>query len=140
MRRCTSSEEQKGTSYNRGNVYFGLIIFSCFSSAKLCLGFLLICFALEIKGFYQSSLGNEVDFKKLETRFCRWKSNDYSNINIFLLLENPCTFLLAKERPENAFFNTNSELAQNCTEKQIISKNCLNSELAIYWYMMLFSQ
>ena len=41
---------------------FGIIVFSCLSSTNLCLRFLLICFAGEIKGFYQSSLKNEVDF------------------------------------------------------------------------------
>ena len=47
--------------YIRGNVYFG-IIFSWLSSIKLCLRFLLICFDWEIKGLYQTFLGNEVDF------------------------------------------------------------------------------
>ena len=45
-----------------GNVYFSIIVFGCLSSTNPCLRFLLICFAREIKGFYQSSLGNEVDF------------------------------------------------------------------------------
>ena len=31
--------------------------------------FLLICFAQEIKGFYQSSLGNEVDFRDIMNAF-----------------------------------------------------------------------
>ena len=48
--------------YIQGNLSFGIIFFSCLLSIKPCLRFLLICFALEIKGFYQSSLGNEVDF------------------------------------------------------------------------------
>ena len=52
-------------SYIRGNVYFGIIAFSCLSSTKPCLRFLLICFAREIKGFYRSSLGNEVDFRDI---------------------------------------------------------------------------
>ena len=34
----------------------------CPSSTKPCLRFLLICFDREKKGFYQSSLRNEVDF------------------------------------------------------------------------------
>ena len=55
-------EEQKGTRYMRGNVYFGIIVFSCLSSTKPCLRFLLIFFDREIKGFYQSFLGNEVYF------------------------------------------------------------------------------
>ena len=65
MKRCTSFEEQRGTRYIRENVYFGIIVFSCLSSTKPCLRFLLICFAREIKGFYQSSLGNEVDFRDI---------------------------------------------------------------------------
>ena len=60
-KKCTSFEEQKGTKYIRENVYFD-IIFSCLSSTKSCLRFLLNCFVQEIKGFYQSFLGNEVDF------------------------------------------------------------------------------
>ena len=47
----------------RENVYFGLIIFSCFSFITVCLRFLLTCFTQEIKEFYQSSYGNEVDFR-----------------------------------------------------------------------------
>ena len=100
---------------------------------------LLNCFAREIKSFYQSSLGNGVGFReimngspnilatskfqKTETRFCRWKSTDNSEINMFLFLENPCTFLLAKEKTWQYIFNTNSELSElskNRTEKQII--------------------
>ena len=46
-------------------IYFSIIIFSCLSSAKRCLRILLIYFTREIKGFYQSSLGNEVDFRDI---------------------------------------------------------------------------
>ena len=103
-------------------------------STKSRLRFLLNCFLREIKGFYQSSLRNKVDFrdimnvphiswlkiKKTETMFCRWKSTDSNIINIFLSLENPCTFLLAKEKTRKCISNTDNELSQNCTEKQII--------------------
>ena len=65
LKKCTTFEEQKGTRYIRGNVYFGIIVFSCLSSTKPCLRFLLNCFVREIKGFYQSSLGNEVDFRDI---------------------------------------------------------------------------
>ena len=65
LKKCRSFEEQKGTRYIRENVYFGIIIFSCLSSTKPCLRFLLNCFVREIKGFYQSSLGNEVDFRDI---------------------------------------------------------------------------
>ena len=69
LKKCTTFEEQKGTSYIRGNVYFGIIVFSCLSSTKPCLRFLLICFAREIKGFHQRSLGNEIDFRDIMNVF-----------------------------------------------------------------------
>ena len=62
LKTCTTFEEQKGTKYIRGNVYFGTVVFICLSSTKKCLRFLLICLDREIKGFYQSYLGNEADF------------------------------------------------------------------------------
>ena len=46
---------------------------------------------------------------------------------MFLSLENSSTFLLAKEKTWKHIFNTNSELSQNCTEKQIMpSKTTIN--------------
>ena len=69
LKKFTSFEEQKGTRYIQGNNYFGIIIFSSLSSTKPCLRFLLICFAREIKGFYQSSIGNEVDFTNIMNNF-----------------------------------------------------------------------
>ena len=62
-------------------------------------------------------LGQNLKFQKTETGFCRWKSTDNSDINIFLSLENLCTFLLAKEKTWQHIFNTNSELSQNRTKK-----------------------
>ena len=61
--------EYQSTRYIRGNVYFGIIVFGCLSSTNRCLRFLLICFAREIKGFYQSSLGNDVDFMDIMNIF-----------------------------------------------------------------------
>ena len=63
LKKCTNFEEQKCTRYIWGNVYIGITVFSYLSSAKSCLRFLLNCFLREIKGFYQSSYGNEVDFR-----------------------------------------------------------------------------
>ena len=120
MKKCTSLEEQKGTRYIWGNVYFGIIVFSCLSSTKLCLRFLLICFAREVKGFYQSSLRNEVDvtdimnvslnilaknynFRKLKRDFV------YERAMITMILISSChwktlvPFCLRRKRPENAF-------------------------------------
>ena len=65
MKKPTSFEDQKDTSYIQEKVYFGIIIFICFSSTKPCLRFLLNYFVQEIKGFYQGSLGNEVDFRDI---------------------------------------------------------------------------
>ena len=39
---------------------------------------------------------------------------------IFLVLKNACAFLLAKEKTCKSIFNTNSELLQIRTEKQIM--------------------
>ena len=68
LKKCTNFEEQKGTRYIQGNVYTYYISVdsSClFSSTKLCLRFLLNCFVWEIKGFYQRSIRNEVDFRDM---------------------------------------------------------------------------
>ena len=42
-------------------------------------------------------LGKKLRFQKTETQFCRWKSTDNNDSNVFLSLENPCTFLLARD-------------------------------------------
>ena len=76
LKKCTSFEEKKGTGYNRANLYFGINVFSCLSSTKPCLRFLLICFVQEIKYFYQSSLENKVD------------SRDIMNVSLNILAKN----------------------------------------------------
>ena len=132
LKKCTSFEVQKGTRNIQENVYFGIIIFSRFSSIKPCLRSLLICFAREMKRFYQNSFKNEVDFtnimdvspnilaKNKKFKKLRHGFVDDNNINIFLSRENPCTFLLAKEKTWKRVFITNNELSQNRTEKQIM--------------------
>ena len=72
----TSFEEQKGTRHNRGNAYFGIIIFGCPLPTKPCLRFPLISFVREIKGFYQSSLRNEVDFWDIMNVFPNTSAKD----------------------------------------------------------------
>ena len=121
MKKCTSLEEQKGTRYIRGNVCFGIIVFSCLSTTKPCVRFILICFAREIEGFYQSSLGNEVDFrdvmnvspnilaknwnfKKLRHAFVyerALKTTPLISASHWKIL---VPFCLRKKRPENPFF------------------------------------
>ena len=65
LRKCINFEDQKGTRYIQGNVYICIMVFSYLSSTKACLRFLLDCFLREIKGFYQSSFENEVDFRDI---------------------------------------------------------------------------
>ena len=58
--------------------------------------------------------------------YCTWIRNEYNDINIFLSLENPCTFLLRKEKNWKPIFNTNNFL-KIYTEKQFaLSKTSLN--------------
>ena len=68
-------------------------------------------------------------FQKPEKQFCRWKSTDTNDINVFMSLENAYTFLVVKEKTRKRISNTNSELSQNHTEKQITPQN--NNKLAI---------
>ena len=107
--------------YIGGNVYFVIITFSCLLSTKLCLRYFLNCFVCQIKGFYQRSLLNEVDFKDIMNVSLNILAKNWeNNINIFLSLENPCAFLTAKKKTWKRIFNTNSELSQNRTEKQVM--------------------
>ena len=39
LKKCTIFEEQKRTRYIQRNICFGIIVFSCLSSTKLCLRF-----------------------------------------------------------------------------------------------------
>ena len=66
---------------------------------------------------FPKCFGKKLKFQKTETRFCRWNSTDNNDINIFLPLENPCTFLLAKEKTLKRICSTNSELSQRCYKK-----------------------
>ena len=141
MKKCTSFEEQKGTRYIRENVYFCIIIFSCLSSTKQCLRFLLNCYCSRDKrwGSFQgynerfpNILAKSWNYKKLR-QFSRRKSTDNNDYNIVLSLENPCNVLLEKEKTLKRIFNINSELSQNCTEKQIMlfktKVNCLFNDI-----------
>ena len=68
-----------------------------------------------------------------------------------MLLENPCNVLLAKEKIWKHIFNTNSDLSQNRTEKQIMlfktTVNCLFNDIWCYlvigcfdWNIGVFQQ
>ena len=65
LKKCNSFEEQKGVRHIWGNIYFGIVVFSCLPSTNPRLRFLLICFARDIKDFHQSSLETEVDFTNI---------------------------------------------------------------------------
>ena len=118
MKKCTSFEEQKGTRYIRENVYFGIIAFNCLSTTNPCLRFLLICFAREIKGFYQSSLGNDFSdimnvspnilaknqhFKKLRQSFVDEKALITMTFISSCHLKTLVPFCLQKKRLGNTF-------------------------------------
>ena len=87
-------------------------------------------------------LGQKLKLQKTEAWFCRWKSTDNNYINIFLALENPYTFLLAKEKNWKRIFNTNNELSQNRTIKQIMSSkttiNWLFNHIWCYLFIAFF--
>ena len=151
----------------RENLYFGIVIFSCLSSTKrvsvffssdlfrdrrFLPGFLRKwCWFQGHNEHFFKYLGETLKFQKTEKQFCRWKSTDKNNINIFLSLENPCTFLLAKEKTWKCIFNTNSKLFQNRTEEQILefkaTVNCLFNDIwcylvivSIHWNIGIFQQ
>ena len=152
-----SFQGHKGARYIRGNVYFGIIVFSYFSSTKPCLRFILILFCSGYKRLLLKFLRKwgwfrghneripkyfcyKLKFQKTETRFFRWKSTDNDDINIFLSLGNPCTFLLAKEKTWKRIFNTNSELYQNRIEKHIMPfKTTVNWLFNDIWCYLLIA-
>ena len=92
------------------------------------ISFELFC-AREIKGFYQSSLGNDVDFRDIMN-----VSRNFEKLRHFFLDERTMItmtsissftgkplYLFSGERKDmETHFNTNSELSQNRTEKQIM--------------------
>ena len=103
LKKCTSFEEQKGTRYIRGNVYFGIIIFGCLSSTKSCLRFLLICFNREIKGFYQSPLAKNLNLKKLRHDFVDERAMITTTLISSYHWKILVPFFLRKIKLENAF-------------------------------------
>ena len=137
LKKCTSFEEQKGTRYIPGNIYFGIIIFSCFLSTKPCLRFLLICFLWEIRGFYQSSLGNEVDFTDLinVSQIPLLKIKISKSWDMVLWMKEQLTY---QRKNWKCIFNTSRELLQIHTEKQIMPLKATIKWLFNYiWYYLV---
>ena len=155
---CSSFEEQKGTKYIRRSVYFGIIIFSFLLSAKVFFRFLLICFAREIKHFYQSSIENKVDFTNIMNFYpntlAKNKNKKVKKLRHAFLDERPMitttlislcclktlTFYLAKEKTWKSVFNTNIDLLENCTEKKVMSfKRKVNRLLNDIWCYLVIA-
>ena len=126
----------RGTRYIRENVYFGIIGFSCLSFTKPCLRSILTCFAGEIKGFYQSFLGNEVDFrdimnvspnilaknwnfKKLRHGFVDERALITTTLISSCHWKTLVPFCLRKKRPKNAF------LTLTVNYRKVVQKNKL---------------
>ena len=129
-------KSKKYTRYIRRNVNFGIIVFSSLSSTKSCLRFPRICFAWAINGFYQSSLGNEVDFRdimnfspNISAKNQNFKKLRHGFVDeralITTTLISSChwktlvPFCLRKKRPENAF------LTLIVNYRKIVQKNKL---------------
>ena len=108
----------------------------CLSSTKWCLRLLLICFAREIKSFYQSSVGNEVYFRDIMNvspnilaknqklkKLRHFFVDERAMITTTLISSCHCKtlvpFCLRKERPENAF------LTLTLNYHKIVQKNKL---------------
>ena len=120
LQKCTNFEEPKGTRYIRENVYIGIIVVSCLSPTKPCLRFLLNCFVRRIKGFYQGSFRNEVNFRDIMNVSLTSLAKNYSlkklrqgfvdeTAMIKTMLMSSChlktfvPFCFRKKRSENAF-------------------------------------
>ena len=137
MKKCTSFEERKGTRYIQENFFFGIIIFSCLLFTKVCLRFLLNCFVPEIKGIYQSSLGNEVDFrgmmnvspkilpknynfKKIRHVFVDERALITTTLISYCQWKTLVPFCLRKKRPENMFLTLIANYRKIVLKKNLI--------------------
>ena len=135
-KKCTNFEEQKGTRYNQENVYICIIVFSCLSSTKSYLRFLLNCFVWEIKGFCQSSFGNEVDFRdimdaslNISAKNWNFKKLRYYFVNERAMIKTKLmyschwktlvTFCLGKKRPENVLLTLTIKYHKNVQKKKL---------------------
>ena len=146
LKKCTSFEDQKGTRHIRGNMYFGINCLQLSFITKQCPRFLLIYFAREIQGFYQSFLENQVDFRDIMNvspnilaKYYNFEKLRHSFadervlIRMTLIVISSCHlktlvhFCLQKKGAENAYLTLNSKLSQNRREKQTIpSKTTIN--------------
>ena len=111
----------------RGKKVQGILVKTCILTLWFCktvsqISFNLFCsdemrLIPRIWCSFSKNIGSGLKFWKTEIRFCRWNSNDYNDINIFLSLEIPWTFLLAKEKTWKHNFKTSCEFSQIHIEK-----------------------
>ena len=145
LKEFSKFEEQKGIRSIRGNVYIGIIVFIYLSRTKHCLRFPLSCFIREIKGFYQSSFGNEVDFRGIMNVSLNVlaKNSNFKNLwhrfedgraMIKATLMSSChwktliPFYLWKKRPENALITLTMNYRKFVQKNKLRLQN--NIELA----------
>ena len=86
---------------------------------------------------FPKNIGSKLKFQKSETLLCRWKSNDCNDINIFLSLKNPSTFLLAKEKTRKCVCKTNCEFLQSTEKQFILSKTTVNRLFSDICYLVI---
>ena len=135
LKKCTSFEAEKdifGKTFIFWHYYLQLsfvcktvsqILFKLFCSGdKRLLSQFLMKWNLfqDIMNVSPDIFKKSLKFQKIKTNFCRWERTDNNDINIFLSLENPCTFLLRKEKMWKHIFNTNNESSESRAEKQIM--------------------
>ena len=115
--------------YYHLQLFFVYKTMSHISFNLFCLGDrrLLLEFLSKWGWFYRHNERLKINVQKTETRFCGWKSNDYNNMNIFLSLGNPCTFLLVKETMWKCIYN--SEFTKSYRKTNYAIQN--NIKLAI---------
>ena len=155
LKKCINFEEQKGTWYIPEHLYwhYRLQLFFVYKPMSQ-ISFKL--FSLGEKRLLWEFLGNWIDFRdimnvslnilakklksqKTETLLCRWKSNDYNNINYFLSLGNPCTFLLVKEKTRKRTKKTNYAI-QNNSKLAINDMWCYLLIACFHWKIGVFQQ
>ena len=97
--------------------FWEMFIVALLSSAVFCLKFLLICFSQEIKGFFQSSFGNKVDFRDIRNVSPNILAKNFKKLRhgfaderaLITMTVSSChwktlvPFCLPNKRPENAF-------------------------------------
>ena len=160
LKKCNSFEQQKVTRYIWGNIYLDIIVFCCPWSTKPCFRFPITCFVWETKGFYQSSLGNEIDFtdvinispnilvkikiKKNWDTVLYMKEQWLQQHECLPVTRKPMYLFLCKKKPENAFLTLTvnyRKIVQKTKNKKIMplktTVNWLFNDIISHWLFWL---